>query len=157
VSRLYLIDSNVYIRAFREVAFGAELQAFHRDNLARLVVSAVVATELLVGAQKPDRERAVLRTLIEPFLTRRRLITPSWSTWAFVASIDRGLRRQAANRTRLEQRSFMHDMLIAATAREIGATIITENAKEFAVIGRHVDIAFVPPWPATRLPNEGVE
>jgi len=149
VSRLYLVDSNVYIRAFRDAAFGAELQAFHRDNLARLIVSAVVATELLVGAQKPDRERAVLRTLIEPFRARRRLFTPSWSTWALAATIDRGLRRYAAHRTRLAQRSFMHDMLIAATAREVGATIITENTKDFALIGRHVDIAFVPPWPPT--------
>jgi predicted nucleic acid-binding protein len=149
VSRLYLIDSNVYIRAFRDATFGAALQVFHRENLSRLVVSAVVATELLVGAQKPDRERAVVRTLIEPFRARRRLITPSWSTWALAATIDRGIRRQAANRTRLEQRSFMHDMLIAASAREIGATIITENAGDFALIGRHVAIAFVPPWPPT--------
>lgn len=149
MSRLYLIDSNAYIRAFREAAFGSELQAFHRLNLARLVVSAVVASELLVGAQKPDRERAVLRTLVEPFRTRRRLITPTWSTWALAAKIDRSIRRQAANRTRLEQRSFMHDILIAASAREIGATIITENTADFTLIGRHVDIAFTPPFPPT--------
>ena len=149
MSRLYLIDSSVYIRAFRETAFGAELQAFHRLNLARLVVSGVVASELLVGAQKLDRERAVLRTLVEPFRTRRRLVTPMWSTWALAAKIDRGIRRQAANRTWLERRSSMQDILIAATAREVGATIITENASDFTLIGRHVDIAFVPPWPPT--------
>ena len=54
---------------------------------------------------------------------------------------------QAANRTRLAQRSFMQDILIAASAREVGATIITENVVDFTLIGRHVDIAFVPPWP----------
>jgi len=151
VSRLYLIDSNVYIRAFREAAFGVTLQEFHRNNLARLVVSAVVATELLIGAQKPDRERAVLRSLVEPFRTRRRLITPSWSTWALAATVDRRIRRQASNRLRLQQRSFMHDILIAASAREIGATIITENIADFTLIGRHVDIAFLPPWPPTSL------
>ena len=149
MSRAYLIDSSVYIRAFRETAFGAELQAFHHMNLARLVVSAVVVSELLVGAQKPDRERAVLRTLVEPFRNRRRLVAPSWSTWELAAKIDRGIRRQASNRTRLGQRSFMQDILIAASAREMGATIITENAADFTLIGRHVDIAFVPPWPPT--------
>lgn len=149
MSRLYLIDSNVYIRAFREAAFGSELQAFHRGNIARLVMSAVVATELMIGAQKPDRERALRRALIEPFQTRRRLITPTWSTWELVARIDRGIRRQAASRTRLAQRSFLHDMLIAASARELGATIITENIADFELIGRHVDTAFVPPWPPT--------
>ena len=149
MSRLYLIDSNVYIRAFRESAFGADLQAFHRMNLARLVVSAVVASELLIGAQKPDRERAIRRTLVEPFRSRGRFLTPTWSTWELASKIDRGIRRQAANRTRLDRRSFMQDILIAATAREVGATIISENTADFALIGRHVDIAFVPPWPPT--------
>ncbi|MGI8508322.1 MAG: type II toxin-antitoxin system VapC family toxin [Gemmatimonadaceae bacterium] len=143
------MDSNIYIRAFREAAFGVELQDFHRLNLSRLVVSAVVASELLVGAQKPDRERAVVRTLVEPFRVRRRLITPSWSTWALAATVDRAIRRQPANRTRLAQRSFMQDILIAASAREIGATIITENTADFTLIGRHIDIAFVLPWPPT--------
>jgi predicted nucleic acid-binding protein len=151
LSRLYLIDSNVYIRAFREAGFGADLQAFHRLNLARLVVSAVVASELLVGAQKPDRERAIRRTLVEPFRSRGRLLTPTWSTWELASRIDRGIRRQPASRTRLNQRSFMQDILIAATAREVGATIISENTADFALIGRHVDIAFVPPWPPKPL------
>ena len=147
MSRLYLLDSNVYIRAFRELTFGRELQEFHRRHLSRLVVSAVVATELFVGAQRPDRERALRRTLIEPFRLRRRLLTPTWSTWDLAAKIDRGLRLRPAHRMLLERRSFMNDILIAASAREIGATIITENTSDFTLIGRHVDIAFVPPWP----------
>ena len=43
----------------------------------------------------------------------------------------------------------MQDILIAASAREVGATIITENVVDFTLIGRHIDIAFVPPWPPT--------
>jgi hypothetical protein len=42
------------------------------------------------------------------------------------AKIDRAIRRQAANRTRLDQRSFMQEILFAASAREVGATVITE-------------------------------
>ena len=87
------------------------------------------------------------RALIEPFQSRRRLLAPAWSTWALVARIDQDLRRRPGYRTRLEQRSFFHDMLIAASAREIGAAVITENVADFAVIARHVDIAFVPPFP----------
>jgi predicted nucleic acid-binding protein len=134
---------------FRKAAFGAELQAFHHAALARLVVSAVVASELLVGAQTPDRERALVRTLVEPFRARHRLLVPSWRTWERAAKIDRGVRRQAANCAQLAQRSFMQDILIAASAREVGATIITENVVDFTLIGRHIDIAFVPPWPPT--------
>jgi predicted nucleic acid-binding protein len=147
VSRLYLVDSNVYIRGFRDQTFGLHLQEFHRRHLPRLVLSAVVAAELLVGAQRPERERTLRRALIDPFRSRRRLLTPTWSTWDLTARIDQSLRKRPANRARLEQRSFVHDMLIAASAREVGATIITDNIADFAVIARHVDIAFVQPFP----------
>jgi predicted nucleic acid-binding protein len=147
VSPPYLLDSNVYIRAFRDASFGAILQEFHRRTLPRLVLSAVVATELLVGVQRADRERALRRALIEPFRARRRLIVPSWQTWELVARVDQSLRKRSANRPRLEQRSFLHDMLIAATARELGATVITDNVDDFTLIARHLDFAFVQPFP----------
>ena len=144
---MYLLDSNVYIRGFRERAFGQELQEFHHKELPRLVVSAVVASELLVGAQAPARERALRRTLIEPFRSRRRFHVPTWSTWDLASTIDRRLRRQLPGRSRLAHRAFFHDILIAASARELGATIVTMNVDDFALIGRHVDISYVPPWP----------
>ena len=87
----YLLDSDVCIRAFRETTFGAELREFHRRMLLRLASSAVVTTELLVGAQRPDRERALRRALVEPFRTRRRLITPRWQTWERVARLNSGV------------------------------------------------------------------
>jgi predicted nucleic acid-binding protein len=151
VSRLYVLDSGIYIRAFRDSAFGAELREFHAHNLPRLVLSAVVASELLVGAQRPERERAVLRGLIEPFRSRRRLITPGWNSWAAVAGLDRRLRRRPGNRARLETRSFLHAMLIAASAGEIGATVVTENVADFTLIARHIDVAFVQPFPPTSM------
>ena len=143
----YLVDSSVYIRAFRETAFGLELQAFHRQHLPALLLSAVVASEILVGARDADHERRVRRALIEPFRARRRLVVPSWSTWELVTRIDRRLRARAANRTKLAQRSFLQDLLIAASARECGATIVTENRADFALLARHADITFVAPWP----------
>ena len=144
---MYLLDSNVYIRGFREMTFGRELQEFHRRELRRLVVSAVVASEVLVGAQSPRRERAVRGTLVEPFRARRRFLVPGWSTWALATAIDRQLRARLTLRGRLGERSFFHDILIAASARELGATIITLNTADFGLIGRHVDITFVEPWP----------
>ncbi len=144
---MYLLDSNVYIRGFRDAAFGQELLEFHGTQVSRLVVSAVVASELLVGAQRPDRERALQRTLIEPFRARRRFITPSWSTWQLAAAIDRRLRTHVGMRSLLDRRSFFHDILIAASAREVGATVISMNRDDFALIGRHVDVTCVAPWP----------
>jgi predicted nucleic acid-binding protein len=147
---VYLLDSNVYIRGFRELVFGRELQEFHQRELPRLVVSAVVASEVLVGAQSARRERAVRRTLVEPFRARRRFVVPGWSTWALATAIDRGLRTRPTIRPRLAERSFFQDILIAASARELGATIVTLNTADFWLIARHVHITFVEPWP--RLP-----
>jgi predicted nucleic acid-binding protein len=147
---VFLLDSNIYIRAFREPVFGRELQEFHRAHLPKLVLSAVVASEFLVAAQTPARERAFRLGLLEPFRTRRRLHTPAWSTWELATAIDRRIRQRPATRSHLQQRSFFHDILIAASARELGATIVTLNNSDFTLIGRHVDIKHVEPWPTER-------
>lgn len=144
---MYLLDSNVYIRAFVDPAVGQELQRFHAEHLSRLVLSAVVASELLVGALSPARERGLRRGLLEPFRTRRRFHVPSWATWELATSIDRRLRSRGGLRASLAQRGFFHDILIAATARELGATIITYNVADFALIARVVAIRFAAPWP----------
>lgn len=144
---MYLLDSNVYIRAFREADFGQQLQEFHRAHLPRLVVSAVVVSELLVGVKAPDRARALRRTLVEPFRTRKRFLTPGWATWERATEIDRGIREARVHREKLGTRSFFHDILIAATAREMGATIVTFNSVDFALISQFVDIDVVEPWP----------
>lgn len=145
---MYLLDSNVYIRGFREAGFGQQLQEFHRVHLSRIVVSAVVVSELLVGAQTPDGTRALRRTLVEPFRMRKRFLTPGLETWERATEIDRGIREQRGNRATLGNRSFFHDILIAATARQMGATIVTFNTADFALIGRYVDIDVVEPWPS---------
>ena len=38
--------------------------------------------------------------------------------------------------------------LIAASARELGAVVVTENARDFAVISSVVDLTYREPWPA---------
>jgi predicted nucleic acid-binding protein len=144
---IYLVDSNVYIHAFRDAAFGHRLRAFHQQHLARIVLSAVVAHELAVGALTPSREQALLKNLVEPFRARRRLHVPARQTWELAARADRRLRRSAALTSRLRLRSFGNDLLIAASARELGAVVLTENARDFAVISGVLDITYVEPWP----------
>jgi len=38
-------------------------------------------------------------------------------------------------------------VLIAASAREIGATLVTENREDFGIISDVVGIHYVEPWP----------
>ena len=37
--------------------------------------------------------------------------------------------------------------MIAASAREIGAILVTENREDFGIISDVVDIHYVEPWP----------
>lgn len=146
---IYLVDSNVYVRGFRDAAFGQRLRAFHQRHLAWIVLSAVVVHELAVGALNPSREQALLKNLVKPFRAkvRRRLHVPARQTWELAARLDRGLRRSAVMTSRLRLRSFGNDLLIAASARELGAVILTENSRDFAVISSAVDITYAEPWP----------
>ena len=144
---MFLLDSNVYIAGFNDPDFGEAFRAFHQKNLPRLILSAVVAHELLVGARDRRRIDALERGLLEPFRSRRRIHVPTLATWNLAADIDRRLRELGSYEGSLTQRSFGNDLLIAATARELGATLVTRNLSDFELIRRVVPINFHLPWP----------
>jgi predicted nucleic acid-binding protein len=155
---IHLIDSNVYIHAFRHSTFGESLREFHRQHLPRLILSAVVVHELLVGADNQTKERSLKRGIVEPFRARRRLHAPSYQTWETAANIDARLRKQTDLRSKLQTRSFANDILIAASARELGAIILTENSDDFAIIASVLDIRLVKPEEAfLKSPTVGPE
>ena len=145
---MILLDSNVYIRSFNDKSFGAEFRTFHQAALPQLVVSAVVLTELLVGANSPDREKALRRAIIEPFQARNRIHVPTRQTWELAAGVDRGLRVLGGFAASLAQRGFFSDILIAATARELGAVVVTQNVVDFTLIQKVLDFQFRAPWPS---------
>ena len=144
---IYLVDSNVYIHGFRETAFGESLRQFHQQHLPHLVLSVVVAHEILVGAATSRKWQAFRRGIVEPFRARRRLHVPAASIWELAASVDRRLRPRPDLASKLGTRSFFNDMLIAASARTLGATVITENAEDFGLISTVLDIQYATPWP----------
>jgi predicted nucleic acid-binding protein len=145
---MILLDSNVYIRSFNDTAFGEEFRRFHRDKLPELVLSVIVLTELLVGADSPDREKALRRGIVEPFSARNRIHVPPRQTWEMAAEVDRRIRALRGFEASLAQRSFFNDMLIAASARQLGATIVTHNLADFTLIQRVLNIRFTGPWPS---------
>jgi predicted nucleic acid-binding protein len=49
----------------------------------------------------------------------------------------------------LALRSFANNLLLAATARELGATLITRNVADFELIREVVDLKIAPPWPGS--------
>jgi len=68
---------------------------------------------------------------------------PARQTWEMAATVDRRLRKRMNLESKLETRSFANDMLIAASARELGAIILTENTADFSIIASVLDIRFM--------------
>lgn len=120
-----LLDTNVLIDFLRtgmhtEWVFGGH------GTVVRFI-SAVVLLELRLGADTPKRKKAVDR-IQQAFQSGRTIgLTPSTLDHA-----GRLFRAMHGNASGLRDRlAPMNDMLIALTAREIGATVITNNLLEF--------------------------
>ncbi len=143
-----VLDTNVYIRAAREEAAARELEAFTIAAAPWLWLHSVVALELLAGAIAPGLERRTRRALIEPFERRGRVVTPSHEAWtragaALARLVRTGKRSAGAGITR----SFLNDCLIAASAREHGFVLVTENAADFETLSEVLPVEISAPWP----------
>ena len=100
-----------------------------------------------MGAVSPQRRRAIHRALIQPFERRSRVITPSYGQWRRSGEVI----GQLVHKRRLSAggfaRSFVNDVLLAVSCRDAGATLITTNERDFALIKTVERFTFAAPWP----------
>jgi predicted nucleic acid-binding protein len=143
----YVIDTNLYIDATHVAVAADELQAFYASFLPFVHLHSVVAQEVLLGAVDPDDEREVRESLIAPFEDVGRVITPSHSTWKRASGIMLELIRRKSITHQEVHRSFASDCLLAASARERGFVLVTNNARDFERIREVEPFHFVRPWP----------
>lgn len=143
----FVLDTSLYIRATRAEAANEELEAFSASHAPFLYMHSVVAAELLAGAVHPDLEHRTQTRFIAPFEATGRVITASHEAWKRAGRTIAQLVRTGKLSPAGVARSFMNDCLIAASARENGFTLITENARDFEMIKRVLPLDFVPPWP----------
>ena len=127
-----LLDTNVLID-FLRAGMHAEWVLSGHGTIVRFI-SAVALLELRLGADTPKRKKAVDR-LQQAFQSGRILgLTPSLLDHA-----GRLFRSMYGNASGLSDRlGPMNDVLIALTAREIGATVVTSNVLEFRRIAGKV-------------------
>ena len=125
--KLALLDTSVYIENFRTGRF--TLTLLRSPWIIRC--SAVVLHELRRGARTPLELRFVAE------LARKVMVlTPSERHWlesAEILSRMRGEKRYDSNKLR----ELASDVLIALSARDIGATLITCNRGDFAEIRKY--------------------
>jgi len=123
-----IFDSDLYID-WMEVGLHEELL------LARPLVrymSTVVLLELQAGALEPAAAEAV-RDLYRTFRRTGRLLTPSPATFWWAGSVLRTLQQRYRFDLRRRFR-LVNDCLIALSSRQIGATVLTRNERDFRLI-----------------------
>lgn len=143
----YILDSGLYIRATRDDGWNSALEAFAWNFAPFIFLHSTVASELLAGAVSPVLERRTQERFITPFEATRRVITPTHQTWKRAALVIAELIRLKKLSPQAVTKSFPNDCLIAASAREMGLTVVTENERDFRLISSVLPVEFCPPWP----------
>lgn len=132
VSGKVLLDTNGFIDHVRADLY-ADWIFGGVSNIIRFL-SAVVLLELRIGADTRRRQRAVDR--IQAAFPTGRLIAPLPLLFDHAGRLFRTLHGDGSG---LDDRlGPVNDLLIALTARQIGATVVTNNLEDFRQIARHL-------------------
>ena len=123
--RRIVIDTNLCITWLNEGRHEEVL--FQRDAVKYL--STVVVLELYAGAFSP-RDRRVLRDVVAAFDRADRMLVPSRAVWEDAGHVLRALQESRAP-VGTRYPSLVNDVLIALSARSIGASVVTSNARDF--------------------------
>jgi predicted nucleic acid-binding protein len=107
-------------------------------------MSTVVLLELQAGASEPAAAKAV-GDLYRTFTRTGRLLSPSADAFWRAGSVLRVLQRRHGFDLRARFR-LVSDCLIALSSRQIGATVVTRNERDFRLIQQVVpfSLALVP-------------
>jgi predicted nucleic acid-binding protein len=127
-TKFAVFDTSVYIENFRTGRF--TLRVLQSRWIPRC--SSVVLHELLRGARTSLEQR-----FVRDLQRRCHVLTPTESQWLDAAEVL-ALIRKREHYDPQKVRDLVPDVLIALTARSIGATLITCNESDFQVIRRHV-------------------
>ena len=123
-----VFDTSVYIETFRSGRFTRQI--LESNFVPRC--SVVVLHELLRGARAPLEQR-----FVRDLLRRCRILSPTPQQWTQGAELLRMIRnREHYDQNKIRELTF--DVLIALSARSIGATLITCNESDFQMIRRYL-------------------
>ena len=146
-ARKFALDTNVFIGAARDRARNDELERFRSACAPFEHLSAVVAQELRAGAQSVLAARRLQHILFDPFERRGRVFAPSYSAWKRAGEVLARLAVLERVALRSFGRTFVNDALLAASCREAGVVLLTQNARDFARIRKVMPFEFVAVWP----------
>jgi len=143
----YVLDTNLYINAFRSSEKAEELKQFLTKRLPVTYLSALVMMELRTGARTRQQAEAIEEEVFGPFERRQRVFPPSAKAFKEAGRVLAALIKENLFDLRAPNNSLIRDSLLAASCREQGFVLIT-NDKDFERIKRHLKVfRYVWPWP----------
>lgn len=145
----YVLDTQLFINAFRDPTANQALQQFHRVFAPFEHLSVVVAQELRAGVQRVEDRRTLERHVLNVFKRANRTITPSSDAWHRSGTILAEMARKEGLEVARVSKSFANDVLLALSCREAGCVLVTDNARDFSRIRRFTQFEFTKPWPGS--------
>ena len=146
-TRKYVLDTQLFISAFRHPAANAALRRFHGALAPFEYLSVVVAQELRAGVKRAEDRKALERHILNVFERAGRTIVPSADAWHRSGDLLSDMARREGLEIGRLTKSFANDVLLALSCREAGCVLITDNERDFRRIRRFVKFEFVTPWP----------
>ena len=143
----YVLDTNVYIDAFRSPEKAEALKQFLTKHLPVTYLSAVVTLELRTGARTKPQAETLEGEVFGPFERRERVFAPSANAFKEAGRILAALASEHLFDLRAPNSSLIRDSLLAASCRERGIVLIT-NDKDYQAIKKHLKaFRHIAPWP----------
>ena len=149
-ARKYVLDTQLFIAAFRDPAANEALQQFHRAFAPFEHLSVIVAQELRAGVRASDR-KALERHVLKVYERANRMITPSTDAWQRSGNLFAEMARKEGLELARVSKAFANDVLLALSCREAGCVLVTDNERDFQRIRRFVQFDFTIPWPGGTL------
>ena len=150
-SRKYVLDTQLFINAFRDPVVNEALQQFHRAFSPFEHFSVIVAQELRAGVQRPQDRKALERNVLKVFQRANRIITPSADAWHRSGDLLAEMARQEGLEIARVSKAIANDVLLALSCREAGCVLVTDNQRDFQRIRRFVQFDFMKPWPGGQV------
>lgn len=141
IGKWLVFDTTVYIAAIRSGRVGLAARALETER-RRTYLASVVSAELRAGATTRTSMRAVREFTMWAHDVRR-VVAPSADSWDRAGDV---LARIGIREPRLRTKvpGLWKDLLVALSARQIGATVVTDNVDDFEILRRYVRFDLQP-------------
>lgn len=150
-SRKFVLDTQLFIQAFRDRSANDALQNFHRAFAPFEYLSVIVAQELRAGIRRPQDRKALEKNVLRVFARANRTMTPTADAWHRSGDLLAQMVRTEGLEIARVSKAFANDILLALSCREAGCVLVTDNERDFARIQRFTQFEFMKPWPGREI------